>query len=156
MNVEAVLARLQGVRRNGEQWVARCPAHADKSPSLSVRNGDGKVLLHCFAGCKVEAICAAASIEVRDLFSKPCASYKPEPRVVHRSPCVAHDVSSCAYVRTKKQLSGFRSQLTPRDRERAVTVILANETNLDAAIARALALAVEGDLVQVAFDREAQ
>jgi hypothetical protein len=141
MNVEAVLARLQGVRRNGEQWVARCPAHADKSPSLSVRNGDGKVLLHCFAGCKVEAICAAASIEVRDLFSKPCASYKPEPRVVRDA---------------QKQLSGFRSQLTPRDRERAVTVILANETNLDAAIARALALAVEGDLVQVAFDREAQ
>jgi hypothetical protein len=89
----------------------------------------------------VEAICAAASIEVRDLFSKPCASYKPEPRVVRDA---------------QKQLSGFRSQLTPRDRERAVTVILANETNLDAAIARALALAVEGDLVQVAFDREAQ
>ena len=53
---------------------------------------------------------------------------------------------------TQKRITGLRSRLTPGDRERAVTVVLANETNLDVAIARALALAVEGELVQVAFD----
>jgi DNA primase len=55
MNAESVLARLQGVKRNGSSWMARCPAHEDKSPSLSVRDESGKVLLHCFAGCTIEA-----------------------------------------------------------------------------------------------------
>jgi hypothetical protein len=43
MNVEAILARLQAVRRSGRGWVAHCPAHEDRSPSLSVREGwDGR------------------------------------------------------------------------------------------------------------------
>jgi hypothetical protein len=55
-----------------------------------------------------------------------------------------------------RHIAGLRSLLTPRDRERGATVVLADEKNLDAAIARALALAVEGDLVQIAFDGKAQ
>ncbi len=78
MNTEAILARFQGVRRNGNGWIARCPAHADKNPSLSIRENNGTVLLHCFAGCTVDAICTAARIEKADLFS----SDAPESRVV--------------------------------------------------------------------------
>jgi len=43
-----------------------------------------------------------------------------------------------------------------RDRERGVAVIKTNERNLDFAIARALALAVEGEIVQIALEREDQ
>ena len=43
--VESVLACLQGVRRDGNQWKALCPAHPDKNPSLSVREANGKILL---------------------------------------------------------------------------------------------------------------
>jgi hypothetical protein len=136
MNLEVILDRLQGVKRSGPGWMARCPAHDDKNPSLSLREENGKVLLHCFAGCTVEAICAASEIEVRDLFSEPCSLRKLMPRVVRDA---------------KKHLTGLRSRLTPRDRERAVTLVVANEWNLDSAIARALALAVEGELVQVAL-----
>ena len=57
---------------------------------------------------------------------------------------------------TQKRITGLRSRLTHGDRERAVTVVLADETNLDAAIARALALAVEGELVQVTVDGDGQ
>ena len=141
MNVEAVLARLQGVRCNGEQWTAQCPAHADKSPSLSVRSGNSKVLLHCFAGCTVEAICAVLGIKVSDLFAERREAQRPEPDIVRH---------------VQRQLTGLRSRLTPSDRERAVTVVLADETDLDVAIARALALAIEGELVQVAFSEGAQ
>jgi nicotinamidase-related amidase len=56
------------VRRNGAGWIARCPAHEDHNPSLSVHERDGKILLHCHAGCNVEAICAALGIEMRELF----------------------------------------------------------------------------------------
>jgi hypothetical protein len=47
--------------------------------------------------------------------------------------------------------AGLRSRLTPSDRHRPVTVVLADATNPDLAIARALALTVEAELVQVAL-----
>jgi hypothetical protein len=47
---------LQG-RRSGRGWVARCPAHRDRHPSLSIAEGaDGRLLLRCFAGCNCSAI----------------------------------------------------------------------------------------------------
>src|ERR1022692_2724231 len=45
------IARALGGRRSGSSWMAKCPAHDDKNPSLSIREVDGKVLLHCQAGC---------------------------------------------------------------------------------------------------------
>jgi hypothetical protein len=48
----ASLARALGGHRAGRDWIARCPAHADKTPSLAIREGrDGRVLLKCHAGC---------------------------------------------------------------------------------------------------------
>jgi len=141
MNAEAILARLKSVRRNGSGWMSRCPAHLDKSPSLSVRNGSGRVLMHCFAGCTIEAICEALNIRLNDLFNEPCAVRKREPRVLREA---------------QEAIARLRSRLTPRDRERAVTIIMADEASLNLAFARALALAVEGELVQVTFEADAQ
>ena len=54
-----VLSRLKSVRRSGNGWTARCPAHEDGKPSLSICDaGDGKVLVHCHAGCDQEQIIA--------------------------------------------------------------------------------------------------
>jgi hypothetical protein len=69
MTLEAVLSRLHKVRREGTEWKALCPAHADKNPSLALGERDGKLLLKCFAGCSSEAVCAALGIELRELFS---------------------------------------------------------------------------------------
>ena len=69
MTVEFFLQRLDGVRRSGRGWMAKCPAHADRSPSLSVSEAeDGKILVHCFAGCSIEPICETIGIEVAQLF----------------------------------------------------------------------------------------
>jgi len=68
MTVESILAKLSRVRREGNEWKALCPAHADKNPSLSVRQADGKALVHCHAGCSNEVILSALGIEARDLF----------------------------------------------------------------------------------------
>jgi putative DNA primase/helicase len=55
-------------KQNGKGWSARCPAHDDRSPSLSIDEGDdGRALLHCHAGCKVDAICSAVGLRVLDL-----------------------------------------------------------------------------------------
>jgi hypothetical protein len=50
----AMLARALDprARRSGAAWLARCPAHDDRSPSLSVRDGAQGVLLTCHAGCE--------------------------------------------------------------------------------------------------------
>jgi len=70
--LQTILGRLAGVKQTGEnQWQARCPAHDDRHASLSISCGDdGRVLLHCHAGCAVMAICQAAGIRLRDLFPK--------------------------------------------------------------------------------------
>ncbi len=65
-----LLQRLDRVRRTGaETWVACCPAHDDKRPSLSIREtADGRVLLHCWTGCSAGEIVAAVGLELSDLF----------------------------------------------------------------------------------------
>lgn len=51
------------------KFTARCPAHEDRSPSLSVAEGaDGRALLHCHAGCETAAIVAALGLSWSDLF----------------------------------------------------------------------------------------
>jgi len=49
------------------QWQALCPAHDDTRPSLSVTESEGRILVKCFAGCSVDAICAALGITLSDL-----------------------------------------------------------------------------------------
>jgi hypothetical protein len=65
MSLGELLDRLKGVRRSGNQWSAKCPAHDDHHNSLSVRLGDnGKPVLHCHAGCEYERVVAALGIAI--------------------------------------------------------------------------------------------
>jgi hypothetical protein len=70
LNAEQFLERLDGVRARGPgRWVAQCPAHEDRAPSLSIRElDDGTILVHDFAGCESGAICDAIGVELRELF----------------------------------------------------------------------------------------
>src|SRR4051812_27734105 len=71
MSAEVRLASWQGVRRTGDgRWIARCPAHDDRRPSLSIRElDDGRVLIHCFADCSVEKAVTAAGLKIQELFT---------------------------------------------------------------------------------------
>lgn len=69
MTAHEILSRLQGVKGGHGQWTARCPAHDDRQNSLSVSEGnDGRVLLHCHAGCDLDRITAALGVTKSDLF----------------------------------------------------------------------------------------
>ncbi|MBU6995847.1 hypothetical protein [Ferrovum myxofaciens] len=74
--------RLQKVRRTGPgKWLACCPAHDDRSPSLAIREADdGRVLIHCFGGCSVSEILEALGLELSDLFPPRDINHKPEAR----------------------------------------------------------------------------
>lgn len=74
MNVDDLIKLLGGpekVTKNSNGWMALCPAHDDKKPSLSIRQEDNKVLVHCHAGCLTDAICRALGIQKSDLFEEP-------------------------------------------------------------------------------------
>lgn len=69
MNLRDVLSRFEGIRKTGTTtWIARCPAHDDHRPSLSIAVGrDDRVLVHCHAGCAYSEILEAADLESHDL-----------------------------------------------------------------------------------------
>lgn len=68
--VDALLSALQGVKQSGGgRWMARCPAHEDHSPSLSIKElPDGRILMNCFSGCPTEDVLDAVGLQFSDLF----------------------------------------------------------------------------------------
>ncbi|SDZ40055.1 putative DNA primase/helicase [Proteiniborus ethanoligenes] len=82
-NIEDVLSKLTNVRQSSEnQWTARCPAHNDDRNSLSIGKGDdGKVLLHCFAGCVYKAILSALDSKEIKAKAIPAMQDKVEKRI---------------------------------------------------------------------------
>jgi hypothetical protein len=66
---EDVLDKLEVASRNGEKAMSFCPAHDDRnSPSLSLKAENGRLLLHCFAGCHPEDIVSEIGLQMEDLF----------------------------------------------------------------------------------------
>jgi len=73
MNAEDVLDRLERATGGKGKWMARFPAHRDKSPSLAIKEAEDRVLIHCFAGCETTDVTAAIGLNIADLFSKKLA-----------------------------------------------------------------------------------
>ncbi|HEX5409183.1 MAG TPA: AAA family ATPase [Gemmatimonadaceae bacterium] len=121
MPLDRVLATLTGVKQHGESWTARCPAHDDGSPSLSISVGkDGRVLLNCHAGCTLSAILEAIGLQTRDLFPDddrggraPAAPLAPNgnapPRIVDLYEYVDED-EQLLYQVVRYEPKGFRQR----------------------------------------------
>jgi len=73
MSLEAFIERLEIIgmdyRQTGpDSYMSCCPAHKDRSPSLSIKGlPDGRVLLHCFAGCSWDEILMVCNLEPKDI-----------------------------------------------------------------------------------------
>jgi hypothetical protein len=76
---DLVTEKLKLVRCRGERCSARCPSHEDRRPSLSIQvNRQGDVLLHCHAGCPLDAILASLGLDKKDLFASSAPSKRNE------------------------------------------------------------------------------
>lgn len=84
MKADAFISRCTKARETGRgTWIACCPGHDDKNPSMTVRElEDGRVLVHCFAGCSVEEILQSVGMEFDALFpdDRPKADHSPSMR----------------------------------------------------------------------------
>jgi len=79
--IDAVIHRLERVKSTGPgTWLASCPTprheHGDRSRGLSIREGDdGRVLIHCHAGCPVDEVVGAIGLQLQDMFPQREITY---------------------------------------------------------------------------------
>lgn len=122
MTVNGLLGKFNDVRERGDgRWSARCPAHADKSPSLSIREGQRGVLLKCWAGCSAEEVCNAVGLKMTDLFydsGRANASrqrMQPKPRVDLRHVAFRFDLHAFDLAERAKRVLGAATGVDPTD-----------------------------------------
>jgi hypothetical protein len=129
--IEVLVSRLDGAKRTGYgRYIARCPAHADKSPSLSIQEQDGNVLFHCFAGCEPENVLSAVGLTFSDLYPERITYSRPK-----QSGFNPYDVLKCL-VREGGIIALASAQILngePLSRADTDRVILAHERLYDAA-----------------------
>lgn len=78
-----LLNRLERVRRMGDnRWIACCPAHGDRHPSLNIRlTDDDTILLVCRSGgCSAHDIVSAVGMNLTDLFPKTDRHHAPRQK----------------------------------------------------------------------------
>lgn len=67
--LDRIFAKLDGVSESGEnQWMARCPSHDDRTPSLSIGLREDHILINCHAGCHISTVLRDLGLDERDLF----------------------------------------------------------------------------------------
>ena len=96
-------------RQSGGSWSCGCPAHEDRSPSLSLRQIEGQALVHCFAGCQTTDVLAALRLTMADLYD--------EPRVGSRYVYTDRTGAPTRYVRRTPQKQFTQSGDTKRQPE---------------------------------------
>ncbi len=114
--IERVLARLdpQHLRESRGEYSARCPAHPDRNPSLTIREGDdGRALLCCHSGCSVEDVVAALDLTMADLAPPssngvaPISKPRPVPQRPTRTFASVEDIVKVATKRGETLVAAF-------------------------------------------------
>lgn len=109
--IDLILTKLNRVRqRSASAWIACCPAHDDRSPSLAIAEAkDGRILMNCYAGCDIHAIAEAMGLQVKDLFPD---DYKP----THHEIDLSHEYLILKIMKAAKER---KEHLTELDLNRA-------------------------------------
>jgi len=94
MSASTLLNRCEGVKQTRRgHWIAKCPSHDDRHPSLAIRQLDnGKILIHCFGGCTASEVLSAVGLSLEDLFPERQEGYTSARE---RRPFFAADILRC-------------------------------------------------------------
>lgn len=132
MTAATLLDCLEGVRETArDKWMAKCPAHDDRGPSLSIRDVGEKLILHCFAGCPALNVVQAVGLELHDLLDdKPCSKCGCEFHPLHPDHelcgrCFKGDSGQYHSQRPRRPRIPARDALEAIDHEAHVVAIIA-------------------------------
>ncbi len=123
MTADELIGRLDGVRRTSRGWTSKCPAHADRHPSLSIREGERGLLLKCWAGCTLAEILTALNLTVADLFYETRACRKAWRRLRQQQPwrfdwrrtaALLEDHALTLWLRAESVLASAKNMQTPK------------------------------------------
>lgn len=115
-NAETIARHLGGATRAGDNWSCRCPAHEDKRASLSIKDGpDGKLLVHCHAGCAQDDV--INSLKVAGLWgtAKPTPARTPPPVQINLGQGKGKIVETYDYVSEDGELLYQAVRYEPKD-----------------------------------------
>ena len=76
--INNIIGRFSHVRKTSKGWQAKCPAHNDGGPSLTITEGRKGILMHCHAGCSITDVCAAIGLHPKDLFYDKAVKVKSQ------------------------------------------------------------------------------
>ena len=133
-NLDNLLSKLQKVRKNGKDYMACCPSHQDRSPSLAIaEKEDGRILLKCFAGCSADEVLGAIGLELKDVMPENVGYHRRKPERVQFN---SRDVLSAVW----SDMSVFL--VLAKDMQGG-KVLTATETLLMARLIGRIAMAIE-------------
>lgn len=84
MTIDELLDKLEDVQPSGTGFVAICPAHDDSAASLSIAEGENRILLNCFAGCQQDDILKAMNLSWQDVVYGAGPNYNAIPEAVYQ------------------------------------------------------------------------
>jgi hypothetical protein len=109
MTVAEILSNLESVHARGQgRWSARCPAHTDKSPSLTIAEGEKGVLLKCWAGCSLEEITGTLGLTIKDLFFDALSTDPHQRRTAAQQRAQARAVRQAALDAEGRRIDALR------------------------------------------------
>ena len=145
-----IQGRLDKCKLTGDTLMARCPAHEDTTPSLSVKIGDNGecVLLKCWGGCPTDVVLDALGLEMRDLFATDDTWRSHEAsEIVHEANAATVEDATPLPSDVPGQVRLWIASLTAADLEGQLRVLyLIAESPEWAALVPALRIAVVGGL----------
>ncbi len=103
MTLNEFISYFKGVKQIGKnEYMALCPAHNDKNPSLSIGYSEEKqcILLNCYAGCSAESILNAVGLNLKDLYTE--RGTKTMENIKNTTDYIYHNADgSIAYTKTR-------------------------------------------------------
>ena len=90
MQLDNILSRLDKVKKSGKGFIALCPVHTEKTPSMHIEDKGGKIVMYCFGcGANGDSIAPALGLKMTDLFAD---SLTPRQNAQHQVDALARKI----------------------------------------------------------------
>lgn len=124
MKTDALLSRLEKVRGGNGRWMACCPAHDDRTPSLTIAEAGDRVLIHCFGGCSPDAVVGAVGMSLSDLMPDEApTNHEPARKMRIPAPDVLRAMAfSAAIVAVYAADMAQGKKLSPEDKDKLFAI----------------------------------